>query len=338
MAVEHAMWGIHGGRTGDADALFLKEKWIALGWQKVGDLNSLAATRDAFKSRVLAAYPDKKPGAIPVDAGQLFRFVYEAKEGDLIIYPSRRDRHVHIGAIRGPYKYAEDGEPSYPHRRRVEWLKELARTSFSQGALHEIGSAMSFFSVKTYAEEFRTAIEGKAIPVPVAEDQSVTLVAEDTEEQTRDFIIKTLAQELKGGSFEDFVAHLLQVMGYNTRQPKRGKGADGGVDIIAHKDELGLEPPIIKVQVKSTEGTCGDPEVSALYGKCGEDECALFVTLGDFSKQAENTWRNKPFMRLISGDELVDLVLMHYERFDSRYKGLLPLKRVYVPDPDPQTN
>jgi hypothetical protein len=35
----------------------------------------------------------------------------------------------------------------------------------------------------------------------------------------------------------------------------RDKGADGGVDIIAHKDELGFEPPIIKVQVKSKEGT-----------------------------------------------------------------------------------
>jgi restriction system protein len=39
-------------------------------------------------------------------------------------------------------------------------------------------------------------------------------------------------------------------------------------------------------------------------------------------------------LRLISGDELVELILHHYEKFDSRYKGLLPLKRVYVPDPE----
>ena len=25
-------------------------------------------------------------------------------------------------------------------------------------------------------------------------------------------------------------------------------------------------------------------------------------------------------------------MLQHYEQFDSRYKGLLPLKRVYVPE------
>jgi restriction system protein len=328
------MWGIHGGRTGDANTLFLQHNCIALGWNRIEDLSKLPANREGFKAEVANKYPGKKAGAIPVDAGQLFRFVHEAKIGDIVIYPSKADRHIHIGRIKGNYCYEAKGEATYPHRRSIEWLKDVPRTQFSQGALHEIGSAMSFFAVRTYAEEFRAAIEGKPQPTPVAEDDTVVAVAEDIEEQTRDYILKKLAQELKGGPFEDFVAHLLQVMGYKTRQPKRGKGADGGVDIIAHRDELGFEPPIIKVQVKIKEGSSGDPEVSALYGKCDKDEYALFVTLGDFSNQAESFARNKPNLRLISGDVLVDLILQHYEKFDSRYKGLLPLKRVYVPDPE----
>lgn len=32
-----------------------------------------------------------------------------------------------------------------------------------------------------------------------------------------------------------------------------------------------------------------------------------------------------------SAPELVDLILQHYEQFDSRYKSLLHLKRVYIP-------
>lgn len=28
----------------------------------------------------------------------------------------------------------------------------------------------------------------------------------------------------------------------------------------------------------------------------------------------------------------MNLLLQHYEQLDSRYKGLLPLKRVYVPE------
>jgi restriction system protein len=38
---ELTLWGIHAGKTGDADNLFLKKKFIALGWAKTGDLASL---------------------------------------------------------------------------------------------------------------------------------------------------------------------------------------------------------------------------------------------------------------------------------------------------------
>lgn len=37
-------------------------------------------------------------------------------------------------------------------------------------------------------------------------------------------------------------------------------------------------------------------------------------------------------MPLIDNEELVNFILHHYEHFDSRYKGLLTLKRVYVPE------
>jgi restriction system protein len=56
------------------------------------------------------------------------------------------------------------------------------------------------------------------------------------------------------------------------------------------------------------------------------------VTLGTFTSAARNFARSKSNLRLIDGAELVHLVLQHYEQFDSRYKGLLPLKRVYVPE------
>jgi restriction system protein len=45
-----------------------------------------------------------------------------------------------------------------------------------------------------------------------------------------------------------------------------------------------------------------------------------------------NFAKSKSNLRLIDGNELVDLVLQHYDQFDSRYKGLLPLKRAYIPE------
>lgn len=325
------IWGIHAGKTGDADRLFLTGNCIAVGWAKMGDLSLLSPDREAFKARVAEVYPEKKPGAIPNNAGQLYRFVHEIQIDDFVVYPSKRDRHIHLGRVRGAYRFDMASEPGYPNVRAVTWLRSLPRTHFSQGALYEIGSAMSLFLVKNYADEFRVAIEGKAPPQsPVDQDETVAAVAEDIEETTRDFVLKKLAQDLKGHPFAEFVAHLLNTMGYRTRTSP--EGPDGGIDIVAHKDELGFEPPIVKVQVKSTEGSIGDPVVSALYGKVDNGEFGLLVTLGTFTAQAKSFARSKTNLRLVDGDDLLELIFQHYDQFDSRYKSVLPLRRVYIPD------
>ncbi len=332
-AQDTTIWGIHAGRTGAADSLFLKGACVALGWKEMGNLSAIQADRDSFKAKVATTFPQAKPGAIPNFAGQLFRFVHEVKRGDIIVYPSQLDRQIHIGRIDGAYEHDPTRNSDYPNIRGVKWLKAIPRTHFSQGALFEVGSAMSFFQVRNYADEFRSALDASAQSASalVADDQTISVVAEEIEETTRDFIVKTLAQDLKGHPFAHFVAHLLNAMGYRCRTSP--EGVDGGIDIVAHKDELGFEPPIIKVQVKSTEGSVGDPVVSALYGKVGAGEFGLFVTLGTFTSQAKTFARGRTNLRLIDGNELVDLILQHYESFDLKHKGALPLRRVYVPEP-----
>lgn len=296
----------------------------------MGDLSVLQASRDAFKTKYAASYPTANPRALPNNAGQPYRFVHEMKPGDIVAYPSRQDRLIHLGTVKGPYRYDQSLDKSFPHLRPVTWLKHVPRTAFSQGALYEIGSAMSLFQIKNYVDEYRTALEGKQISTPVNDDETVGVVAEEIEELTRDFILKRLAQDLKGHPLAHFTAHLLGAMGYRTRVSPAGP--DGGIDIIAHRDELGFEPPIIKVQVKSSGGSVGAPEVQALYGNVAEKEHGLLVTLGTFTAAANTFAKSKSNLRLIDGGELVALVLQHYEQFDSRYKGLLPLRRVYVPE------
>jgi hypothetical protein len=86
------IWGIHAGKTGDAHSLFLNRNVVAVGWTAMGDLSAIPSNRDAFKAAVAKTYPTAKPGAIPNNAGQLFRFVHEMKQGDLVVYPSKSDR------------------------------------------------------------------------------------------------------------------------------------------------------------------------------------------------------------------------------------------------------
>jgi hypothetical protein len=51
----------------------------------------------AFGQTVRRGLSEKKRGAIPNNAGVLFRFVHEMKPSDIVVYPSKRDRRAHLG-------------------------------------------------------------------------------------------------------------------------------------------------------------------------------------------------------------------------------------------------
>ena len=132
------IWGIH---TMD-DPLFLNQNLIAIGWEEMGNLANIDISRDAYKEKYIAVYPNAKKGSIATSAGMLYRFACEVQEGDYIVFPSKIDRKINIGIIESAYYY-DSTTTTYSHRRSVKWLKSLPRTAFSQGALHEVGSALS---------------------------------------------------------------------------------------------------------------------------------------------------------------------------------------------------
>lgn len=197
---EKKVWGIHTQN----DSLFLNKDLIAIGWRDFGDLTKVEANRDAFKAHYIEAYPDAKKGQIANGAGMLYRFIHEVQIGDYVVFPSKTDRKINIGTVEGDY-FFEDNDGEYVQRRKVKWLKHIPRLSFSQGALYEVGSAMSFFSVKNYADEFLSALDKdfkKSITSDDSEDESVGATAEDIVESTKDFILKELSRQLKGYDLE----------------------------------------------------------------------------------------------------------------------------------------
>lgn len=131
---------------------------------------------------------------------------------------------------------------------------------------------------------------------------------------------------------EDFVADLLQAMGYRTTVSPHG--GDSGIDITAYKDEL---PPRILVQVKSQDSNIKETTIQSLKGAMREGDYGLFVTLSDFTKNAKNYLDNNPIIRGINGIELAGLILKNYDKLSDEYKRLIPLKLVYIPVPPKKT-
>lgn len=84
--------------------------------------------------------------------------------------------------------------------------------------------------------------------------------------------------------------------------------------------------------MKSSETSIGDPDLSQFHGKVANDEFGLFVALGGFLQQARRFAASKGNLRLIDGDELVQLIFEKYVHLSSKYHGIFPMRRVYVPE------
>ena len=135
-----------------------------------------------------------------------------------------------------------------------------------------------------------------------------------------------ISRQFKGYDLENFVASLLNAMGYRTTVSPHG--GDSGIDIIAYKDEL---PPRIAVQVKSQDGDIKETTIQSLKGAMMPGDYGLFVSLSDYTKSAKKFLKANPIIRGINGIELVNLVLKYYEGLDEIYQRAIPLKKVYIP-------
>ena len=330
------LWVVHIGHNDHIALRARDEGFIAIGWVEMGDMSSLK-TRDEFKEAFKRAFPDATPGQLRT-SGQPYRFVNEMKIGDPVVYPIQSTREIAIGKITGEYEYKIDDDelrPQYPNYRKVEWIKIVPRTAFTQAALYSFGAFSTVSTSDDYLEEVQNILEHK--PKDVIEDienEEQIDEAEDEEDlfdtailQTEDYLLKQWIRTAQ--EFEHVVAAVLEAIGYTTKVTKASR--DHGIDIIAHPDPLGLKSPYVKVQVKSGTSSISGPTVSQLKGSLQTGEQGMFVSLGNFTKDALSIARNTSYLVLIDGQEFVRLFLDYYDKLDARWQSRFPLKRVYIP-------
>lgn len=341
------IFGMHAGARDDVQAVPLFETGcVALGFMQTGNLAALADDPGVFRDRVRQAYPEKTPAAIANIAGQLRRFVHVPRIGDLVVVPVRADRTVRVGKIMSGYVHDPTGAPTFPQRHSVEWLATIERDSLSQAARNEIGSAMSFFEIRRHGAEILRAAKLDinlapatsdplaTDPEDIAVDTGAGLVSADAiEQQTVDFVLDVLRNAYAEHALETLVADLLSTLGYQARVTT--KSGDHGVDVIAGRGPFGLDPPIIKCQVKNAVGRVGRPVLQQLVGSLekAQGERGLVVSTGGFSKDAAEYAANNEWLRLVGPDELVRLLLDHYDALPARHRARMPLRRVHVPEP-----
>lgn len=206
-------------------------------------------------------------------------------------------------------------------------------------AAYSLGSTGAFVAMKEGEAKWKAAGLENATEISIAEalaPAATSLAMLDTE-SVKDLGRRSLREaieRLNPYEFQDLAAAMFRGLGYHVPfVAPRGK--DGGVDVIAHYDPLGASGASIKVQAKHTPDTKVSVNVVRQLASLllRDSDCGVVVTSGDFTPDAERFAReDHRRLRLINGDELIDLWCTVYPKLSEEDRKLLPLVSVFFFD------
>lgn len=312
----------------------LDKNVTAIGWDELNlDLAKLHEKRE-LETRYNAAYPDRK-GSMKanVHVNEIWRFVHDVKQGDIVVLPMKTESGIAVGEIESAYEYRTDLGPDMQHTRRVKWIqKMLPRTRFEQDLLFSFGSLLTICQVSRNDAEKRVRTIIRSDSISTGRNGETETDAEvDVEQIAKDRVRAHIQTKFKGHELARLVEAVLISEGFYTRLSP--PGPDGGVDILAGKGSRGLDSPKICVQVKSSDAAIDiHPyrELVAALQKSGADH-GLLISWGGFKANVRKEADDYFFrIRLWDSDELLGAIFKNYDNLPETIRAELPLKKIWT--------
>ncbi|MEU6749391.1 CBS domain-containing protein [Spirillospora sp. NPDC046719] len=137
-------WMIRGGSEGEREQRALREGLVIVGWNEMGDLSTIRTWAE-LTSVLQRVYPEASRNVIGNWTGQLWKFLKEIREGDLVVMPLRTNSgHVAIGRVTGPYEYRGDEPEGFRQIRKVAWVNPaLAKDTIKSDLRASLGSLLT---------------------------------------------------------------------------------------------------------------------------------------------------------------------------------------------------
>lgn len=316
------VWVVHAGVHGEFEQFAIDNSVVGIRFgltQSVTDFPSREALRQHIQNNSAA--------------NQLWRFAHGVNVGETVVLPGHEiPRVVAVGRITGPYRYEPDWP--YPHILPVEWAAvDIPRINFDQDLLYSFGGLLTVFQVnRTNAQERIDQVVLRHRGEGIADIPAAAELADDGDnpvdwdEVITDQIIERIRQKFTGHRLEYLVAEILKAQGYTTS--RTGRGADGGIDIVAGKGEMGFAEPRLCVQVKSVTAAVDVDVYRGLQGILGNVGAnhGLLVSLSDFTRNVRRENERSFFqIRLWGSDELVKNLVDTYDKLPSEIRADIPL-------------
>lgn len=327
-------WMIRAGRGGVYASDWLEHGVIGIGWDFDG-ADIAAMNREQIRAAYGLSHPGDSKGRVAAGVGQVYRFAHDMTTDSTVVMYDPESRLYHLGVITGPCVAVCDMD-GVTYTRDVKWGETAPRDVLSPSSKNSLGGIQTIFAVSDEVmADLTNAARDKSVVAsndPVIDDNDATN-EEETLAATYDNgieLIKDRVNQLDWEDMERLVAGLLKAMGYCARVMP--KGPDGGRDVVASPDALGLESPRIVAEVKHRKGAMGAPAVRAFIGGLRAGDRGLYVSTGGFTKEAryEADRANIP-VRLLDLDAFVRHYVEIYDKTDDDTRSILPLTRIWWP-------
>lgn len=291
--------------------------------------------REQIRAAYGLSHPGDSKGKVAAGVGQVYRFAHDMTTDSTVVMYDPESRLYHLGVITGPCVAVCDMD-GVTYTRDVKWGETAPRDVLSPSSKNSLGGIQTIFAVSDEVmADLTNAARDKSVMAsndPAIDDNDATN-DEETLAATYDNgieLIKDRVNQLDWEDMERLVAGLLKAMGYCARVMP--KGPDGGRDVVASPDALGLESPRIVAEVKHRKGAMGAPAVRAFIGGLRAGDRGLYVSTGGFTKEAryEADRANIP-VRLLNLDAFVRHYVEIYDKTDDDTRSILPLTRIWWP-------
>lgn len=323
---------IRAGRGGAYAADWLERSVIGIGWD-FGGADIAAMDREKIRAAYAVMHPSESKQKVAASVGQVYRFAHSMMRGSTVVMYDPAERLYHIGIINGPCKPTNDPK-GLSYTRTVEWGKTALRDMLTPASKNSLGGIQTIFAVSDEVmSDLEAAGSKPAYNDGTADADDGAVNDEETLAATYDNgieLIKDRVNQLDWEDMERLVAGMLKAMSYCARVMP--KGPDGGRDVVASPDALGLESPRIVAEVKHRKGTTGAPAVRSFISGLRAGDRGLCVSTGGFTKEAryEADRANVP-VRLLDLDAFVRHYVDVYDKADDDTRSILPLTRIWWP-------
>ncbi|WP_347010772.1 restriction endonuclease [Bifidobacterium dentium] len=323
-------WMIRAGRGGIYAADWLNRGLVGIGWD-FGATDIASMSREQIRSGYAIKHPNDSKNKLAAAVGQIYRFAHDMEQGSTVVMYDPETRLYHIGTIAGPCKPATDIEEA-TFTRAVKWKQTAQRDALTTSSKNSLGGIQTIFSISDeVVADLKSASKSETSSQPdETEDDAAD---DDARAATYDNGIELIKDRVNQVGWEDMerlVAGLLKAMGYCARVTP--KGPDGGRDVVASPDALGLESPRIVAEVKHRKGAMGAPAVRSFIVGLRAGDRGLYVSTGGFTKKARyEADRATIPIRLLDLDSFVRHYVEVYDKADEETRSILPLTRIWWP-------